>query len=349
MAPLAAFVANNHILGFLFLGYIVLLWEGAGFAFSKNKSIRTFAIEFFTKLAAAFLPGLLLIGYAFVIAEDVSTFSGDIDMFSQRFFAVLSGLSFFNSPLSALSAMAAFAVVILALYFGLKNRVILIHREMGVVCLGVFILVLIMPTLVAGIWGLHLRYGGALLILVAASVYFPDKTRMRMGALVFGAVGALLLVNGVGHLSRVNSALQEIRAGLGILPKGAKVISAISPDIGFAIGVHAVSLAAIEADGYVPNLFTNISAVGVKPPYRAHHFPQGKPQPVEVLRAVARKALPPAENGRWSETYYYGWPAHFTHLLYVRTPSEPGADFPGMHMVASGPDYVLYEITQTEQ
>lgn len=345
VAILAAFVAANHILGFLFLGYIVLLWEGARFAFEGTKERRALGIEFFTKTAFAFLPGLVLIGYAFVIAEDVSTYTGETGLFAQRGFALLSGLSFYNSGFAVFATALAAVSLLLGFYFGLRAGAIAIRREMRVVCIGVFILVLIMPTLIAGIWGLHLRYGGALVVLVAASVYFPSTARWPKAAAVFAAIAMVLLANGITNLARVNNALQSIRAGVAELPDGARVIGAISPDVGFDVGVHAASLAVIEADAYVPNLFTNISAVGVRSPYRPQHFPQGKPQPVQVLRDSAGLSLPPAQNSRWSGHYYFGWPRHFTHVLYARTPGEEDVDLPYTRAIASGPDFVLYEIT----
>ena len=100
----------------------------------------------------------------------------------------------------------------------------------------------------------------------------------------------------------------------------------------------------IEADAYIPNLFTNISAVTVRPEMTAMHFPQGKPQLVETLRTRRSTPLAPAENGRWSERYYHSWPAHFTHLLYTRAPGQPGADLDGLTEIASGKDFVLYQI-----
>ena len=344
IAPAAAFVAANHILGFLFLGYMALLWEASKFAFGERGSLGKFLPSLIIRDGAAFLPGLLLIGYAFVIADDVSTYTGDMGHWSQRFAALTAGFGFFNSPLSVLAGTVALGVFFGGLYFGLRKGVISVHRDLAFVAAGVMLLVLVMPTHVAGIWGLHLRYGGAGLILAAAAIRFRDPSRAHVAAIVFAGVLVLLAANGASHVVRIDGVQSDIRAGLASLPKGARVLNATTPDVGFEIGVHAASLAVIEADAYVPNLFTNISAVSVKPEMTALHMPQGKPHLIETLRAYRDAPLSRSENGRWSDYFYYGWPEHYTHLLLTRVPGEPGADLEGVTEIAGGADFVLYRI-----
>ncbi len=344
IAPAAAFVAANHILGFLFLGYIALLWEGSKFAFGERGSLNRFLPMLIFRDGAAFLPGLAMIAYAFIIADDVSTYTGDMGMWSQRMTALTAGFGFFNSTLSVIAGAVAFGVFLCGLYVGLRKGVVEIHRDLAVVAAGVFVLVLIMPTHLAGIWALHFRYGGAALILAAAALRFKNPERAWKAAVLYAGVLGLLAVNGASHVMRIDQSQQEIRGAMTALPHGARVISATSPDVGFEIGVHAASLAVIEADAYIPNLFTNISAVAVKPAMTAMHKPQGKPQLIETLRAHRATPLKPAANGRWSETFYHGWPDHFTHLLYTRLPGEPGADLDGLGEIARGKDFVLYQI-----
>ena len=344
IAPLAAFVAANHILGFLFLGYIALLWEGSKFVFGERGRLIKFIPMLIIRDGAAFAPGLALIAYGFFIADDVSTYTGDMGLWTQRMTALTAGFGFFNSTLSVVAGTAAFAAFLGGLYLGLRKGVLEIHRDLAVVAAGAFILVLIMPVHLSGIWALHFRYGGAALILLAAALRFKNPQAATKAAIVYASVLALLAVNGASQIMRVDQSQQEIRGAMAALPDGARLISATAPDVGFEIGVHAPSFAVIEADAYIPNLFTNISAVGVKPDMAALHFPQGKPQLVETLRAHRATLLLPAENGRWSEDYYFGWPDQFTHLVYTRLPGEPGADLEGLTKIASGKDFVLYEI-----
>lgn len=343
MAPFAAFVAVNHILGFLFLGYIALLWEGAKFAYGERGRLGPFIAILTIRDGLAFLPGVALITYAFVIADDVSTYQGTMHIFTQRLVAITSGVGFYATPASVLNGALFVMIVPLGLYFGLRKGVVRIHREMAVVCIGVAVLVAFMPSHLAGIWGLHLRYGGALLILLAASLKFTGAGRAPAAGVAFGLFAVLLLYNGVTSLHRANAAHQEIRGALAGLEKGAKLLPSVSPEVGFEIGVHAVSLGVIEAHAYAPNLFTNISAVSVKPEFRPLHFPQGKPLLPETLAAHADTDLPPAENGRWSRTFFHGWPDHFTHVLYVRMPGDPEPAIPYARKVSAGRSFVLYE------
>lgn len=344
IAPLGAVIAANHILSFLFLGYIVLLWEGSKFAFGDRGRLMKFLPMLIIRDGAAFLPGLALIAYGFFIADDVSTYTGDMGMWTQRMTALTAGFGFFNSTLSVVAGTAAFAAFLGGLYYGLRNGVLEIHRDLAVVAIGVFALVAIMPVHLSGIWALHFRYGGAGLVLLAAALRFKDPKGAIRPAIFYVAVLGLLAINGASHVMRIDQSQQEIRRAMSVLPDGARVIAATSPDVGFEIGVHAPSFAVIQANAYIPNLFTNISAVAVKPEMTALHFPQGKPQLVETLRAHRMTTLLPAANGRWSEDYYFAWPDHFTHLVYTRLPGEPGADLEGLVEIAAGRDFVLYRI-----
>lgn len=346
IAVAGVIVVANHILGFLFLGYIALLWEVSKFRRGERGDWRQFLFGLTIRDGLAFLPGLALIAYAFVIAEDVSTWSGGVAMFGQRMEALMSGFSFFYSPLASLSAAALLVAIILGLYLGLRRDWITVHPDMAFVCIGVLALVIIMPAHLAGIWGLHLRYGGALLILAAASIRITEKSCAPIAATGFAFIGALLALNGALNLGRINSTLGDLRDVFAGLPEGARVLSATEPEVGFEIGVHGASLAVIEADGYVPNLFTNISAVGVTDKMRALHMPQGKPLLVETLSAHRLTPLPAPENGRWSEAYYYSWPDNYSHLIFFRTGEDAQADLPGLKEIASGPDFVLYEILE---
>ncbi|MEM8772289.1 MAG: hypothetical protein AAGD92_11620 [Pseudomonadota bacterium] len=339
-----AVVAANHILGFLFLGYIALLWEAANYTSGKRGRLHDFLFGLTVRDGLAFLPGLLLIGYAFLIADDVSTYTGTDPIFGQRLAALMSGVGFFNDIGAVAAGTTAVAAALVGLYFGVRTGTIAVHREMAIVCLGVLILIAIMPAHVAGIWGLHLRYGGALIILTAAAISL-EKPAPLVGVAA-AAVMATLAVNGARHVMRVDAVQSSIAEAMAGLPTGASVLPVTSPNAGFEIAVHSASLAVIEAQGYAPNLFTNISAVGVREHMKPLHFPQGKPVLPETLDAVRLRPLPPVENGRWSRQFYYQWPDNFSHILYTRLPGEPDPVIDGASPVVSGPDFVIYETQQ---
>lgn len=345
VAALGLVVAANHILGFLFLGYIFVLWESAHYAFGKRGTWKAFVPTLMIRDGLAFAPGLLVIIYAFFTASDVSTWSGDVARFGQRLPALLSGVGYFYSPLAGLAASAGIALLLAGLYFGIRNRVVIVHKEMAVVAAGVFLLVLVMPVHLDGIWGLHQRYAGAMIIMSAAAIRFRVEVTAPLAAGVIAVLGAALMTNGVAHLARVDAVHSDVRSAMATLPAGPRLIMTASPAVGFDVGVHSVSLAVIEADGYVPNLFTNISAVDVAPAMRSLHHPQGKPQSVGTLRQAAQQTLPAAANGRWSEQFYHGWPAHYSHLLYMRAPGEELEELPGLKLISEGRDFALYEIS----
>ncbi len=344
-APIGLLLVISHGLGFLLFGYIALLWEIAAFA----RAERGRAPEFIRKLTImdglAMAPGLVYFALALAGSDGaLRPVDAPTDFWGSRLVVLLAPFRFFRDSMSVSTATVSALALYGALALGLLRGALKIDPRMAVVCVGLLILMLIIPEHAFGIWGLHFRYGPALIILVAASLRFgPDARRAR--GIAFGLLAGILAVqgaNGVANLRRTDAYLSELRAGLVSLPEGARLLQAYEPGVEQRLANHAGALAVIEANAYVPTLFTNTSPVAVRPEMRDMHLPAGLPLNAEDLRAAAKASLPPATDRHWSTAYYFDWPRRFTHVLYVRRAGAPAPQIENACPVAESPHFVLY-------
>ena len=351
-APVSLLLVINHALGFLLFGYLVLLWEVASFIFSEKRIYLRFVRELTLRDSVAFLPGLAFLGVSLVSAPDLSQAVNSLgDFWGSRDVSLFAPFRFYRDGGAALVASLSCILLFGGLAIGLRNGMIEIDKRMAVVCAGLFVIAFGLPEYVFGIWGLHFRFPPMLVILLAASIRFKgDALRFALPTGV--AILALIagqFIHGALHLRASDMQVRDMRAGLQTLPAGARVLPMFDEEAEYQVSHHVGALAVIEADAYVPTLFTNTSPVGVKPEWRHIHLPSGMKVKPERLSEVAEFETPEAENGYWSLSYFHGWARNFTHLLWVRAPDAPGLDDPRLCATAEGVDFVLYEVSAAEE
>lgn len=345
-APAGLFLVANHALAFLLLGYLVLLWEIASFLEKERGGARAFLVGLATRDAIAFLPGLAFLAVSVFGASDLEIAAAASSAPWRAWDVVsLSPFRYFRDANSVTTASVSALFLYGGLVFGLGSGALRIDRRMAVVCGGLGLLVFSFPEHALGISCLNFRYPPSLTILLAASVRFAPGVE-KAAAAAMGVGAAVLfaqIYNGATNMHRVNAAASEVRAGLAVLPAGARVLPVADPAADKRIAHYIPALSVIEADAYVPSLFTFTSPVDVAPAMRELHMPSGILTEEELIDG-ADKALPPSENGYWSKSYYYGWPDHFTHVLYMRAPGGAGLDSEWLCPLRAGPDFVLYRV-----
>lgn len=350
-APVGLFLTINHALGFLLFGYLVLLWEGAKFLDKERGSLRSFAMGLTVRDSLAFLPGLLFILMSVLGASDLEKALPPANIFGQRDVALLAPFRFYASGNSVITAFLSVVAIGGGLILGLRARILDIDLDMAIVCGGLGVLVLVMPIFFLGIWGLHFRFGASLIILLAASVRFKGKSEKPVigGAIALGTLLMLQTANAVPNLVRTDGQLQAVRASVAGLPNGARVLPVSDGVADQVYANHAAALAVIEADAFVPNLFTNTSPVDVRDAYKRLHSPQGIPITQEALIEGLNKSFPVAENGYWSRDFYFAWPATFSHVLFIRSDDQKTLDFQELCLIAEGANHALYQIRRAPE
>ncbi len=347
-APASLVIVANHALAFLLFGYLALLWEIASFMEKERGDLRVFLTGLATRDAMTFLPGLVFLCFSVFGASDLEASGGGFSApWTVWPLVILSPFLFHINPTSIAIAGLCVAAVGAGLYLGFRSRTLQIDSRMAVVCCGLAALIFLIPERVLGIWGLHFRYPPMLVILLAASVRFTPGAAKIAGkaAGVFALLFAMQFFNGAAQMHRINAAASDVRAALSSLPKRARVLPVIDTSADARIAHHTPGLAVIEADAFIPSLFTQTSPVGVAPAMRDLHMPAGLVTE-EMLTDGEGEVLPPSENGYWSKRYYFGWPQHFTHVLYMRALGAPGLSSERLCRANAGPDFVLYRVKQ---
>ncbi len=350
-APVSLLLLGAHALGFLFFGFLVLIWELAGAAWSAPEERKAALRRLFLVDSAAFLPPLVLLALALTQeGGGLRAVDAPTDFIASRGAVLLSMFRYYGDASAVVTALVSFVVLLAGFGLGLRLGALRIDRRMACVCASVFALMMATPEHVAGIWGLHFRFGPALLVLLAASVRFaPQAMRARaIFAPVLGAALFLQFQHGAPKMAAADDFHDELRADFALLPDGARLLQAFEPAMNMRLAHHAGALAVIERDAFVPTLFTNTSPVGVRPEWRARHLPAGLRPDLARLAVAADAPAPVAANGLWSEDYLSDWPSAFTHVLYMRAGDGPAPPLEGAAPLAAQPGYVLYAVTKNQ-
>ncbi len=344
-APFGAFLALNHALGFLLFGYLVLLWEIGCFARGERGAIRVFLRQLLSKDAVAMAPGLVLLLLSTVHASELPVVVVPDNHLLAKLAGLWAGSAFFNPALASLVAVALASAV----FLGLRRGLLSIDPRMVPVCLGMLLLIVLIPVSLFGIWGLHFRYSGVLVILAAASLRVSPDAGHRIARPAMQAAAALVcavFANGAWQMAENDRQSRALRTVLAAVEPGSRVLPARHAEADLAFAGHSVAMAVIEKSAYVPNLFTNTSPVDVRPEMKALHMPQSWPVLRQELEGARRNGLPTPENGHWSSSFFYAWPKNWDYVLYFRAAANQSLDIAGLCPVAEAENLVLYDVVE---
>lgn len=342
-ALIGLFLVANHALAFLLFGFLVFCWEVISFAKQERGSVWSFVRQCLVLDLPAMLPGLIFLVLSVLSATDLPQNVAEMYDFSKKFDFAFAATDFNNRQLSWLVMPPLLCAFILAIY---KGWISFAPKTLWL-CSALLALVILIPTAIFGIWGLHLRFTAPLLIVVAASIApaVPVPARLRtVLSLAAAAPLALLFANAGTQMQQVDRQSQALRAQLVDLPKGSKVMAVYADEqSGNAFTVHGVSLAVIDRAAFVPNLFTNTSFVDVTPQMVDLHMPQAWPIGAKDLATLADRPAIASENGYWSKDFANDWPRRWDYLLMFKTPAQEGLTDLPVCAVSATPEIILYK------
>ncbi len=337
-----------HLLGFLLCGYLFLTLEGLRMWRLRGQGLRV-CLTVFVKNMMQFAVPLVL--FAVVLfgqggVGDSRTFYGAI---GAKALAFLSPTSALAPPFGPLVLLA-----VLVLGYGLLRRgAARMDRELKPLLWALAVLVVAMPNMVMGIWGLDFRFPFvALLLLITAVQPGASVVATRMFRVVLLVVVGVSLSAGGLQMAHNNATQEEIRDALAKAEPGGALLVAgdydpacprcFPPWIDF---MHSGSLAAIERGMFVPLLFTATSLVEAAPARAALDVPHGWPVTRQAL-LEGRERILTAPVGRHDpgHAYWNDWTRHFDYLLWLRN-GEAGLDgIQELERVSAGEVFVLYRI-----
>ncbi|MEL6857431.1 MAG: hypothetical protein AAFO74_03535 [Pseudomonadota bacterium] len=337
------FLVINHALAFLAFGFLVLAWETICFAHgergSKFQFLRQLTLLDFPAMALA----LIFLALSIHSATDLPSIQSPLFSVQWKIQSLFTGTLFRSPPIAMLSTGALIAFF----WLSIRQKWLVFAPKTGWLCAAFLVLVVVMPSAIFGIWGLHLRFTGMLIVLTAASVTPTDafsSAARRFSASTFTALTAIAFANGAGHMITVDRQFDDLKRVFVALPGGATVLHVLPDRSHFtAFTKHGTALSVIERSAYVPNLFTNTSPVDVAPTMVDWHMPQASPLFVEDLQTLAERAPVMSRNGYWSPGFAHAWPERWDYLLYFKRPTDDGLSGLPVCEVAATPEIILYK------
>ena len=341
-----------HLLGFMFLGYLILVWELAKLFRSHGgitvKACRAFVLNMLQFVVPLGLFLQILLGQEGVGSSE--TRYGDLS----------AKVYMFLSPIAALGLVKGVSILIGCLCLGywlLRSGNAKIIRPMIPVVLAVLGLTILMPNKIFGIWGIDFRFPFLLLLLTIASMQITATGRTRRVinvacmALTVTALGtAAFTFNRTNHVHQdIREAVTRINPGSALLVAGSYPSSCPTCLNGWVNYVHAGSLAAIESQAFVPLLHTATSFVEASEARRALDVPYGPPVPRQALEHGLGHPLPPTTKGHDPDRRYWNdWPNHFDYVLWLRTDDDETLDdFDQLAALVESEGFVLYRVIGT--
>lgn len=337
----------SHALGFLLFGFLMLAYEIGRFIGSERGTLSRFAAGLILRDGLIAVVPLAL--FAASLPERLSGLQTQFSGFgglASRGQAFLAPFDFDIGPASALLIAGCY----LTIYTAFRQRYLTLAPAMWPVFLASVVLVLFVPAAFSGISLLHIRFGAipAAILLAGASLTQAGRAHAVPLFAAFASLLALQTVFVYNRLALLDHALGQVREAVSALPEGARVLIGADSLTSMVIHLnHAPAFAVIEADGYVANLFTNTSPVGVSALAMPLHQPQAWPLSRERLLEGAR--LAPL---KWAETngsannynYYHGWPRTFDALFWFTEPGGAALDSAYLKQIAGDDFFRLYAI-----
>lgn len=341
-APISLFLVVNHALAFLTFGFLVFVWEVISFYKNERGALPAFVQQLVLKDLPAMLSGLIFLYLSMQSVSDLPQDVAPLYNIAQKARTLIAATEFGNLLLAFAAALAiiAFAWIVI------RMKWVQFAEKTDLLCAAFLGLVILVPTAIFGIWGLHLRFVAPLVIVFGACVTATPAFSLRARQISGGALGvfaALIFANGAMQLATVDRQSRALQGLLAEMPAGAKVFSAISSlDVAPAFTPHAVSMAVIERSAFVPSLFTNTSPVDIVPEMADWHMPQARLYFDYELGKLADLAPESSKNGYWSEAYAYSWQDRWDYLIYFKFPHEDGLSDVPVCEVKSTPQIILY-------
>ncbi|MEO0448787.1 MAG: hypothetical protein AAFZ74_00550 [Pseudomonadota bacterium] len=342
--PIGLAIVINHAIAFLLLGFLAFAWETISFAKGERGSLTAFARQCVCLDLPAMLGGLAFLAVSMQGATDLPQDVVPLYHFGQKAGTLLAATQFGH----VLVALAASFSVIAFFWVGVRQKWFVFADKAGWLCAVFLGLVIVMPTAIFGIWGLHLRFTAPLLIVAAASIVptaaMTARTRSAMVA-GFSLVFAASVGNGAIHMAENDQQAAAFKPILADLPEGSKVLSVFAdPEIDSAFTAHAVTLAVIERAAFVPNLFTNTSPVDVAAGMVDLHMPQSLPLLIGELDYWAQRPPAASQNGYWSPEFASGWPERWDYILLFKGDRVVDLSRHPVCAVSATPEVILYKI-----
>ena len=220
-------------------------------------------------------------------------------------------ISGFQSRILNLVTLAFFALLVLF-------RTVKIHK-FGLMILFIIILTFLIPHSIYGIWSIQCRLPPFMGLLFAACVTLAKPRAKYIIIPLYLLLTAATLAHTYGYLKISDDAVKELRQSFREIPKGSKILSASNFFVTNQF-VFAPTLAIIENQHFVNDVYTGIPPLKAKPEYDAIAGRIGSNIPQKMLLNY------PADKPSWMAKaremrvneyafYYFNWRNDFDYVV----------------------------------
>ena len=254
-----------------------------------------------------------------------------------------------RAPILSMSGFSSPAIGIFTglFFFLLAACRIVRFQRLGLMLILLCIICTFMPITVDGIYGTQIRIPLFIGLLFASSAYI---VKPRCGKYFIVPVYVLLtivtLVFSYGYIQIFSANVDEYRAAVRQLPKGSKILPMANYKVS-NITDSVPCLAIIESNMFVPDVFTGIPPLKVKPEYKRISIPIGlymgqkmlwlKPESHENIVATAERL-----NMNESAFYFLNWRKDFDYVV-IQAPDMNYLP-PELELIKQGKMFAIFKV-----
>lgn len=344
---ISTFLFFTHLFALGIYGVFVVSYELGIYIYSRDK----FSLSSCVKVICQFLLPLILffIWLAGIKKYDVGMIYDYGDM-SAKIIALLSPVSFDFSESSVYITLFMLVSILIARVFYPKGVGIYENMKMPIWCF--FILVIITPRSLSGIWAVDSRIPFVFILLLIASIKFDENEEntvyLRKYIVLITVITLCSKIYFISDTwSRVGRQYEEFEDALQYVSQGSKVITVQeeSKDLkGFdaVLYHHMCALSVIKRSVFWPKIFTELTPIR----------PTAKTAPIDSPSSV-QLTISDLRNNKHKNGYVYGkgavvywenWTQDFDYLISIRFENLSIIDIKNLKLKFRGSFFDIYQI-----
>ncbi|WP_340122052.1 hypothetical protein [Methylobacter svalbardensis] len=227
-----------------------------------------------------------------------------------------------------------------------------IYNKMKIPLLTLLVVIIIMPSSLAGNWGTDFRYPFIFMVLFVVSIKFDENNkntvyfrRYLLGLVLVVTCYKIYYVSNIWN--RINPQYQEFENALQYVSPGSKVLT-VQNDTGNLSGLdarlyhHMSALSIIQRSTFWPNLFTYVTPI--YPTIKTEHIDTAWGSQLTVDDLVSNKYKNGYTYAPHAKVYWENWTQDFDYLISIRFENLSTIDIKNLKLKFRGSFFDIYQI-----
>lgn len=227
-----------------------------------------------------------------------------------------------------------------------------IYDNMKVPLLSILLVIIIMPSSLAGAWGTDFRYPFVFMVLFVVSIKFDGNNkntvylrRYLLGLVLVVTCYKIYYVSDIWN--RINPQYQEFENALQYVSPASKVLT-VQNDAGNLSGLdarlyhHMSALSIIQRSAFWPNLFTYVTPI--YPTIKTEHIDTAWGSQLTIDDLVSNKYKNGYTYAPHAKVYWENWTQDFDYLISIRFENLSVIDIKNLRLKFRGSFFDIYQI-----